>query len=76
MGKWKKPSKYSDINFINSLLPDNVVVKQPLQSRKKSVVGTPKDKTEHEHALEDKLYRVYDCGKYRMVFTKDIPVHI
>jgi hypothetical protein len=35
------------------------------QSRKKELVGTPEDMTEHAHALFDGLYRVYDCGKIR-----------
>jgi hypothetical protein len=39
------------------------------QSRKKSVVGTPELITEHEHALHDGLFRVYDCGKVRMKFS-------
>lgn len=38
------------------------------QSRKKDVVNTPKNITEHEHALHDGLFRVYDCGKTRMIF--------
>lgn len=38
------------------------------QKRKKSVVNTPDTMTEHEHALQDKLYRVYDCGKLRLVY--------
>lgn len=36
------------------------------QSRKKSVVHTPEGMTEHEHALKDGLYRVYDCGKLKL----------
>lgn len=40
------------------------------QSRRKNLVGTPKKMTEHEHALADGLARVYDCGKFRMVFKK------
>jgi len=38
------------------------------QSRKKGLVNTPEGMTEHEHAKLDNLYRVYDCGKYRVVF--------
>lgn len=38
------------------------------QSRKKGVVGTPVDMTEHEHALMDGLFRIYDCGKIRFVY--------
>ena len=40
------------------------------QSRRKSAVGTPEGMTEHEHALQDKLYRIYDCGKIRLVLKK------
>ena len=40
------------------------------QSRRKSTVGTPEGMTEHEHALQDKLYRIYDCGKIRLVLKK------
>lgn len=35
------------------------------QSRMKSVVGTPGEMTEKEHAIADGLFRVYDCGKIR-----------
>lgn len=38
------------------------------QSRRKSVVGTPNGMTEHEHAMQDGLLRVYDCGKIRFVY--------
>jgi hypothetical protein len=35
------------------------------QSRQKKLVNTPKNMTEHEHALQDGLLRIYDCGKIR-----------
>lgn len=38
------------------------------QSRKKSNVNTPDYMTEHEHALLDGLYRVWDCGKFRFIY--------
>jgi hypothetical protein len=38
------------------------------QSRKKKLVGTSVGITEHEHALSDGLYRVYDCGKIRFIY--------
>ena len=38
------------------------------QSRKKSNVNTPEGMTEHEHALHDGLYRIYDCGKIRFIY--------
>lgn len=37
----------------------------PKQMRRKSLVGTPGDVTEREHAHLEGLYRIYDCGKYR-----------
>lgn len=40
------------------------------QSRKKSIVSTPLGMTESEHAKIDGLSKVYDCGKYRLVFRK------
>lgn len=38
------------------------------QARRKSVVNTPDDMTEREHAKIDKLFRVYDCGKIRFSY--------
>jgi len=38
------------------------------QSRQKKKIGTPASMTEHEHALRDKLLRVYDCGKIRFIY--------
>ena len=35
---------------------------------KKSTTGCPKDKTEHEWALENKYYRIYDCGKIQWTY--------
>lgn len=43
----------------------NVINKQ---SRRKSLVGTPEEITEHEHANSEGLFKVYDCGKIRYVF--------
>lgn len=40
----------------------------PKQKRRKSVVNTPEGKTESQHAKEDGLYRVYDCGKIRLIY--------
>ena len=39
------------------------------QARQKNKVGTPAGMTEHEHAIADKLFRVYDCGKFRMKYS-------
>lgn len=38
------------------------------QSRKKSIVKTPEGMTELEHARIDKLFRIWDCGKIKMIF--------
>ena len=38
------------------------------QSRQKNLVNTPVNMTEHQHALESGLYRVYDCGKIRLTY--------
>ena len=40
------------------------------QSRQKSLVNTPTEMTEHQHSLKDGLYRVYDCGKLRLIYKK------
>ncbi len=42
----------------------------PKQSRQKKVVNTPIEMTEHEHALSEKLYRIYDCGKLKLTIQK------
>ena len=38
------------------------------QSRRKSLVNTPKDMTESQHAKLDGLYRIWDCGKIALYF--------
>ena len=42
------------------------------QSRQKKRVNTPINMTEHEHALQDKLYRIYDCGKIKLVIQNHV----
>jgi G:T-mismatch repair DNA endonuclease (very short patch repair protein) len=39
------------------------------QSRKKSIVKTPAGMTEKEHAELDGLWRIYDCGKIRLIYN-------
>lgn len=41
------------------------------QARRKSVVNTPANMTEREHAKIDGLHRVYDCGKIRFIYKKN-----
>lgn len=38
------------------------------QNRRKSVVNTPDGMTEEEHAIEDGLVRVWDCGKIKFSY--------
>jgi group I intron endonuclease len=38
-------------------------------SRSKKTVGTPEGMTEREHALQDGLFTVWDCGKYRLSYS-------
>lgn len=38
------------------------------QSRQKKKIGTPEGMTENEHAQQDKLLKVWDCGKIRFVY--------
>jgi hypothetical protein len=61
---------------INQLPPDyfyyntktNKIISK--QSRKKSLVNTPSSMTEHEHAKNDSLARIYDCGKIKLKTNK------
>jgi hypothetical protein len=39
------------------------------QSRQKKKINTPIGMTEHEHALHDGLYRIYDCGKIKLKYA-------
>jgi len=39
------------------------------QSQRKSATGCPKDITEKNFCLANKLYRIYDCGKKKWVYT-------
>jgi hypothetical protein len=63
---WKHISTLKPDYFYYNANTTKVVSKQ---SRQKRVVNTPDDVTEHEHALKDGLYRVYDCGKLKLVYN-------
>jgi transposase-like protein len=39
------------------------------QSRKKSVVKTPPNVSESEHAAQDGLYKIWDCGKIKFIYS-------
>jgi len=72
--RWSDGSGYKKAGWVQDavLPPDYFYVKGkkiiPKQSRRKKAIGTPHGMTEHEHALLDGLYRVYDCGKIRFIF--------
>jgi len=63
-------------NVVHTLKPDYFYIDSktskiiPKQSRRKSKVNTPENITEHEHALSEKLFRVYDCGKIKLKKVK------
>jgi hypothetical protein len=42
----------------------------PKQNRQKKKLNTPNYLTEHQHALIDNLYRIYDCGKIKLIIRK------
>lgn len=62
---WKKISILKPDYFYFNNKTGEIISKQ---SRKKSIVKTPADMTEHQHALIDGLYRIYDCGKIKLVY--------
>jgi hypothetical protein len=55
-----------DYFYYTGGLSRNCVISK--QSRQKKKVDTPKHLTEHEHALQDGLVRIYDCGKIRFIY--------
>ncbi|MEM4379580.1 MAG: hypothetical protein QXL01_02700 [Thermoplasmatales archaeon] len=40
------------------------------QARKKNKVNTPAGMTEHQHAILEGLFRIYDCGKLKFIYSK------
>lgn len=65
---WKTVSTLKpDYFYINS--NNGTIVSK--QSRKKKTVNTPEGMTEREHAYSDGVYRVYDCGKIKMIYSGD-----
>jgi len=69
-----KSYEKSGYKIINILRPDywyfdsktGIVISK--QSRMKKKVNTPEGMTEHEHALSEGLFRVYDCGKLKFIY--------
>lgn len=73
--RWSNGAGYvrSGWELDDTLLPDYFYIKNGYtviskQSRRKSEANTPEGMTEHQHALNDGLLRVYDCGKLRFVY--------
>lgn len=46
------------------------------QSRRKSAVKTPDGVTEKEHAQQDGLYRIWDCGKIKLRYSGKISTQL
>ena len=63
---WKQMNTLPPDYFYYSPKHHMVISKQ---SRKKDIVNTPEEVTEHEHALIDGLVRIYDCGKIKLEYT-------
>ena len=61
-------TKTKDLRQDYSYFKNNSKLRIPKQKMKKSTTGCPKDKTEHEWALENKYYRIYDCGKIQWTY--------
>ena len=61
-------NKTKDLRQDYSYYKNNNKLRIPKQKMKKSTTGCPKDKTEHEWALENKYYRIYDCGKIQWTY--------
>lgn len=72
--RWSNGSGYLASGWIvdATLKPDYFYVKNKKaiskQSRMKKKVKTPEGMTEREHAIQDGLHRVWDCGKIRFIF--------
>lgn len=62
---WELISTLKPDYFYFSKKTSKVVSKQ---SRQKKNVNTPVGMTEREHAIQDGLTRVWDCGKYKMIY--------
>lgn len=62
-------------SYVSELAPDYFYITKngskivPKQARQKRVVNTPESMTELQHATEDELIRVYDCGKIKLKYT-------
>ena len=59
-----------NMNADYSYFDNKKVYRIPTQSMQKKKIGCPDHMTEHEFTLSKGIYRIYDCGKKRWVFTK------
>ena len=76
--RWSTGNVYKTLNFQfeSELKPDysyinirNSQKRISKQSQKKSLTNCPKDKTEHQWALERGFYKIWDCGKIRWTYV-------
>lgn len=76
--RWTPGTLYQNcgFNFDGELRPDYSYINQQRrvskQSMQKKKIGCPPDKTEHEFCLEKKIFRIYDCGKKRWIYKKEL----
>lgn len=73
--RWTEGNLYKNLGFVlaQEYSPDYSYVdgrkRVSKQSQMKSHTGCPIGMTEHQWALQNKLYRIYDCGKKKWIFT-------
>lgn len=76
--RWTEGFLYEKCGFkFDGLLPADysyVTKKKRIskQAMQKSKIGCPENMTEHQFCLENKIYRIYDCGKKRWKFNKEL----
>lgn len=67
---FKKDSDLSpDYSYV---LNDNTSKRKSKQVSKKKNLNIPDDVTEHQWHLDRGIYRIYDCGKQRFIYHKEI----
>lgn len=55
------------------VIGEDIVNRMTFQKHKLVAQGFDANKTEHEIMLDRKIYRIYDCGNYKYVWTKPNP---
>jgi hypothetical protein len=74
--RWSVGTVYEKLNFKKEYLPPDYsyvdlskkCTRLSKQSQKKSTTGCPKNITERDWAIQNKLARIWDCGKIRWTY--------